>query len=450
MPGSPPALPSPARGEGYRRARAAPTRGRPHPAPSPLVGDGWGEGARGRRRRLRYALRALAVAAIIALFVYVAIRGANRGNDFKYFYGAARLLVKGGHLRVDSQPRYPITLHVMLAPLAARSIATAATVWAAISFAAVGSLPWVLSRLTGVTSRRQILAWAAVAPYFIDALILGQSDPVNFALVAWGLLAVKEGRGLVGSGLIGLAGMIKILPAVHWTTALSRSRSPGVFAGIAASVVVGFAVVASAVGPREALRGFEDQARWISQNEKPWHLVARGGDLRPNNESLPIVLARTLGAMPEEHRPRNAVVLARLPLGILWGTWAAILVALAIAWAASARASDRLDPTRALTGMFALTSIVMLTSSPICWHHYFLWTMPACLFLAHRPRLIAGYAVLSLVGSSSQMMRGLGWHMILALGLFATVAREILHSGSRTTSTPAAPPPSAGCRGTAG
>ncbi len=33
-------------------------------------------------------------------------------------------------------------------------------------------------------------------------------------------------------------------------------------------------------------------------NEKPWHLVARGTDLRPNNESLPIVLARTFSAMP--------------------------------------------------------------------------------------------------------------------------------------------------------
>lgn len=388
-----------------------------------------------KRRRARYALRTLAVAAMMALFAYVAIRGANRGNDFKYFYGAARLLWKGGHLRVDSQPRYPITLHVLLAPLAGRSIATAATVWAAISFAAVGSLPWALSRLTGVSPRRQLLAWAAVAPFFIDALILGQSDPINFALVAWGLLAVKEGRGFVGTALIGLAGMIKILPAAHWATALTRSRSIGVFAGIAATIVAGFGVVASAVGPEEAIRGFQDQADWIGSHEKPWHLVARGGDLRSNNESLPIVLARTFGAMPEAYRPRDALVLARLPLGWIWGAWGTILVGLATIWAASARAASRLDPTRGMTGMFALSSILMLTASPICWHHYFLWTMPACLFLAHRPKLVAGYAVISLIGSASQVARGAGWHMILALGLFAIVARDV-HRAARTIADP--------------
>jgi alpha-1,2-mannosyltransferase len=356
----------------------------------------------------------------------VAFRGANRGNDFKYFYGAARLLWKGGHLRVDSQPRYPITLHVMLAPLASRSIATAAIVWAAVSFAAVGSLPWVLGRLTGVAPRRQLVAWAAVAPFFIDALILGQSDPINFALVAWGLLAVKEGRGFVGTCLVGLAGTIKILPAIHWATALSRSRSISVFAGIATTVVAGFGIVALAVGPEEAIRGFEDQARWISEHEKPWHLVARGGDLRPNNESLPIVLARALGAMPEEYRPRDVLVLARLPLAWIWTAWGAVLVVLAMAWLATARAAARLESDRGLTGMYALSSIAMLAATPICWHHYFLWTMPACLFLASvRPRLVAGYAVVSLIGSASQMARGAGWHMGLALGLFSVVAWEI-------------------------
>jgi alpha-1,2-mannosyltransferase len=286
-------------------------------------------------------------------------------------------------------------------------------------------LPLALSRLTGVSFRGQLLAWAAVAPFFIDALILGQSDPINFALVAWGLVAVKQGRGFAGAGLIGLAGLIKILPAVHWATALAHTRSRGVFAGIAATIAAGFVLVALAVGPAEAIRGFQDQAAWISAHEKPWHLVARGGDLRPNNESLPIVLARTLGAMAEEHRPRIAIVIARLPLGLIWAAWAMVLIGMATTWLATARASRGLDPARGLTGLFALSSIAMLAATPICWHHYFLWTMPACLFLVHRPGIVAGYAMLSLVGSASPAMRGLGWHMMLAIGLFVMVAWEI-------------------------
>jgi alpha-1,2-mannosyltransferase len=374
----------------------------------------------------------LTIAAIVALFAYVVVRGTNRGNDFKYFYGAARLLWTGGHLRVDSQPRYPITLHVLLAPLASRSIGTAAAVWALISFAAVGSLPWAVARLTGIRPRKQLLAWAAVAPFFIDALSLGQSDPINFALVAWGLVAVKEGRGFLGSVLIGTAGLIKILPVVHWAIALTRPRSLGALAGIAATIVAGFGLVALAVGPGEAIRGFQDQAAWISRNEKPWHLVARGGDLRSNNESLPIVLARTFGAMPEEYRPSRVLVVSRLPLGLIWAAWGTVLVGLALVWFASAREAGRLDPSRSLCGMFALSSIGMLAVTPICWHHYFLWTMPDCLFLIGRPGVVAGYAVVSLVGSASQTMRGAGWHMMLALGLFAMVAWEI-HRSAWTT-----------------
>ncbi len=203
------------------------------------------------------------------------------------------------------------------------------------------------------------------------------------------------------------------------------------FAGIAATIVAGFGLVALAVGPEEAIHGFQDQAEWISRNEKPWHLVARGGDLRPNNESLPIVLARTLGAMPEEYRPRNALVVARLPLDLIWAAWGTVLVGIALTWIAAARAAARLDPSRSLTGMFALSSIAMLTATPICWHHYFLWTMPACLFLIGRPGIVGGYAVVSLVGSASPMMRGVGWHMMLAIGLFVMVAWEI-HRLTRT------------------
>jgi alpha-1,2-mannosyltransferase len=117
---------------------------------------------------------------------------------------------------------------------------------------------------------------------------------------------------------------------------------------------------------------------------------------------------------------------------VIWAAWGAVLISLALTWLSSARAAGRIDPTRASTGMFALSSIAMLAVTPICWHHYFLWTMPACLFLIHRPGIVAGYAALSLVGSSAQMARAVGWHMMLALGLFAMVAREI-HRSTRAT-----------------
>jgi alpha-1,2-mannosyltransferase len=376
----------------------------------------------------KLCLRSLAVVGLLAFLGYVSMRGGSKGNDFKYPYNAARKVWKTGELSVETQPRYPITFHVLLAPLASRSLGTAAAVWAILSVGAVAALPFVIGRLSGIRPRLQVLALAAVAPFFVDAIVLGQGDPINILLVAWGLLAVKEGRGFRGAGLIGLAGMIKILPLIHWGTALAQSRSPRVLLGIAATMLAGFELVALAVGTSQAISGFREQAEWVQSNEKPWHLVARGGDIRPNNESLPIVLARTFGDMPQEHRPRNVLVLARLPLNAIWAAWGIVLAAMAVTWAACVRPAGRLEPKRGLLGMFALTSIVMLAATPICWHHYFLWTLPAVLFLATRPALVVSYAVVSLVGSAVPQARGLGIHMALALVLFVLVAREILRS----------------------
>jgi len=75
--------------------------------------------------------------------------------------------------------------------------------------------------------------------------------------------------------------------------------------------------------------------------------------------------------------------------------------------------------------MFALTSIVMLAATPICWHHYFLWTMPAALFLLHRPKLLIMLALLSLGITMWPAARSLGCHMMMAIGLFVVVIHDL-------------------------
>jgi hypothetical protein len=75
--------------------------------------------------------------------------------------------------------------------------------------------------------------------------------------------------------------------------------------------------------------------------------------------------------------------------------------------------------------MFALTSIAMLAATPICWNHYFLWTLPAALFLIDRPRLLVALAAVSLVVTATPAARGLGGHMLIALGLYLLVLHDL-------------------------
>jgi hypothetical protein len=382
----------------------------------------------------KIALALVVVFAVIPFLTYVVRRGSKKGSDFRYPYGAARLLWTTGHLNVRAQPRYPISLHVMLAPLASQPLGTAVAVWAGLSVAAIAALPGMLGRLSGIAPRRQVAAWVLVAPFFIDALVLGQSDPINLFLVTAGLVAARGGRGAAGAGLVGLAGLIKILPIVHWGTLLARRRSWDVWAGMALTVALGFGMIVAAVGWEQALEAIRAQVEWVRDREKPWHLVARGGDLRPNNESLPIVLARTFGDIPPAYRDRRAVSLARLPLGPIWTAWWAILALLVVGWLTSLRPASRVEDGRGWLGMFALSSIVMLAATPICWPHYFLWTLPAALFLINRRRLLIAAAAASLLvlADPSQAARGMGGHMLLALGLFALVVHDLRRAVAST------------------
>jgi alpha-1,2-mannosyltransferase len=72
----------------------------------------------------------------------------------------------------------------------------------------------------------------------------------------------------------------------------------------------------------------------------------------------------------------------------------------------------------------------MLASTPICWNHYFLWTLPAALFLRHRPRILWALAAANLGVTLSPAARAVGGHMMIAIGLFGLVLTDLASSGS--------------------
>jgi hypothetical protein len=123
---------------------------------------------------------------------------------------------------------------------------------------------------------------------------------------------------------------------------------------------------------------------------------------------------------------RNAVSLAHAPLRAIWSIWLVVLAVVAVVWVACAIRARRAPPARSWLGMFALTAVVMLVASPIAWPHYFMWLLPATLYLAGRPRLLVAVAVVGQLGMMIPILRGVGVHMIIALVLFALVARDLL------------------------
>jgi hypothetical protein len=370
-------------------------------------------------------LIALAILAAVVL-VYSVFRSATWTSDFKNPYRVARVFWETGMLDIRAEPRYPPTMRVLMAPLAALPIGVAATIWAALSLAAMAALPDAIRRLSDLSLRQQALPWLAVLTFILDAFALGQSDPINLFLVTFGLAVARTSRPVTGAALIGLAGLIKVLPVVFWGVLLARRRIAATVAGALATAAVGLILLTVFAGWGPGVQSVREWIEILRDREGPWGLVTtRDSSLRENNEALPVVLARTFGDL-DPTLTRNAVSLGHLPLRVIWGIWIAVLAAMVLTWAGCALSARRAPPARAWLGMFALTAIMMLMASPIVWPHYFMWLLPATLFLTRRPRLLVAVAVLGQLGMMIPVFRGLGVHTVIALCLFAMVARELL------------------------
>src|SRR5262249_14239453 len=189
--------------------------------------------------------RVLILLAIFAagVVIYSTARGATATSDFKNPYRVARIFWQTRTFDIRGEPRYPPTIRVLMAPLAALPLGVAAGIWAIVSIAAMAALPGALERLSGASLREQVLPWLAVLTFILDAFALGQMDPVNLFLAATGLALAREAHAVRGAMLIGLAGMIKVLPLAFWGVLLVRRRVAGAAAGALLTLVAGLLVL---------------------------------------------------------------------------------------------------------------------------------------------------------------------------------------------------------------
>lgn len=377
--------------------------------------------------------RVLIVLGLCALVVatYSIIRGASGTSDFKNPYRVARVFWETGTLDIRGEPRYPPTVRVLLAPLAALPLGVASAVWTLLSLGAVIALPSLLARLSDVPIRAQALPWLAVTPYLLDAFALGAAEPIDLCLVVAGLALARARRAVAGATLIGLAGMIKVLPICFWGVLLARRRMGAAVAGAIVTLVASGALLVGFAGAATATRAVAEWLAVLREGEGPWGLVATHNSLRENNEALPVVLARTFGDLAPE-LTRNAVSLARMPLRAIWGMWLAVLVLLGTVWLWCAWCSRRAPPDAAWLGMAAVSAPLMLAATHIAWPHYFVWLLPTALFLARRRRVLIAAAVLGQLGMMVPVFRGLGCHTAISLALFALAARDLLAVSPRS------------------
>jgi hypothetical protein len=210
--------------------------------------------------------------------------------------------------------------------------------------------------------------------------------------------------------------------------------------GLVGALWVGVWLMVLGLGAEPTWQAVDRWRTEVHAGQTPWALIKAGRSLRFNNQSVPITLARTFGALSEAERKQapGSTELARVPLATIWKIHAGMVagfVALVLlaAWRARGRMSGPSgeDPGRdadgeAWLGLLGLVCILVLLVSPLVWTHYFVWALPALVAVrdCRRSLLIGG--LLSLVALASEPARGLGLHMALTLLLAMCLAGRML------------------------
>jgi len=353
-------------------------------------------------------------------------------TDFDGFHRAFVVVAQEGRLSMDKAVRrYPPTFQALLAPLGLFPLPVAGVIWQLLNVLAVLGLPRALARLSGVPPARQWPAWLLALPFMLDNLVLAQNGPLLLFLVTAGLALARSGTSVAGGALVGLAALQKVLPICFLGVPLFLKRVRGTMMALALTGLFAAALLTVAVGPAQALDGVGQWWHELRATNSPWAMVEAGRSLRYNNQALAVTIARTLCRV-DPRAAKGAVRIASFPLAVGWVIYGLIAAAAALAWLAAAWRCRTRDGSRAWLGMYALSTPLMLVASPVVWTHYFVWLLPTALFLRDRVRLLLILAGASMIALGLRPARGLGFHMMLSLVLFALCAWEIMRPGGET------------------
>lgn len=374
-------------------------------------------------RNWAIGLTLVAASALIAITIRRAVTGSG---DIDKFHEAGRYLwdhravIQGSDIN-----RYPPPFHALMALLGWAPLGLVAFVRTALSLILLWDLPRRFERLAGIPLRRQWPAWLVAAPFLLDNLFLGQQGALLLWLVTVGTLCAQRGRPILGGALISSAMWIKVLPIGFLAIPIILGRQWKSLIGVVVSTLLLFGLLFLFTGVREGLAEGPRWWRLVRTDYSPQSMIDQRLALRYNNQSVPIVLARTFG---DVHAPdyRGAVRIASWPLPVIWAMHRALLAVLAAVvlvtlWRGS---RDRADP-RYWLGTYGMIAIAMMTISPLAWTYYFFWLLPGCLFLSHRRRLLWALFAASALALTSGYARGIGAHMIIGLIIFACCAVDL-------------------------
>ncbi len=347
--------------------------------------------------------RVLSLGLVVLLLAVglVSFDRARRGEfDFSHFYHDAQYVWKHGALPPSTPPdaaesqRLPFYLPVvplLIAPLTAGGPEAAALLWAAMQVAALGYSSRVLRRWAAAPAGTEPgrhnavavfgLAVVLVLPAVFEAAKFNQLSFAVMALVLAGLSALETGRQWRAGAFLGVAAVLKLLPAIFLIWLLLKRRWTASLAFATTVVLVSIVPCVVAFGPARTLdyhrqwwtyNAAGDAARGLVNPELREHFLDH------RNQSIAAVIARLtqpdhkyrmawqpLQLDPDASNALTLTVSVLLLLMLMWLTERP--------WRQISAGQRRIEA--------ATYAVAMAVLSPLLRTYYYVWALPALVLL---------------------------------------------------------------------
>lgn len=334
------------------------------------------------RRGRGWTLLIVCAAAYTLVMCIVVWNRAESGTDFRDFWRTARQFRETGVIRSDlGVHNYLPFFTIFMTPWSYLPLRPAAVLFTVLSLALL-ALSVVLAevllhgRVGDRPSRSMWISVGLMLPYATSCAVLGAMGHVLLflTLASW-FLVVRRREWLAGTTL-GLAILIKLLPAVLVVYFLLQRRWRVAAASLVTVVVLGLGSPLALLGYQEtaALHAGLAQRAFQAQSARTTIYAEQPIKANYSNVSLPIVLKRLLSpvnASKDETHLLRVNVLDLKPNAILVVYVLAMLLLVVPTIAVSLRTGVGRDESGGEGHLeFGLWCCLMVLCSPLVWTHY--------------------------------------------------------------------------------
>jgi hypothetical protein len=350
----------------------------------------------------------LAYAAVVC--VVVAIR-ADSTTDFRDFWETARHFRQTGAISSElGVHNYLPFFTILMTPWSLLPLQVAIVLFTALSLGlfalTVVLVETLLNGGLGPGPRKATLAAIGLMLAYVHSCgVLGQLGLLILFLVITTWFLVERGQEWTAGLALGLATLIKLLPAVLIVFFLLKGRWRVVAGALGLLVVLGFGSPLAAIGWKRTVvqhHAFYDRAI-RGHAARTTILAAKPHKAKYSNNSLPIVLRRLLSGVngdPSESEPdrRLYVNFTELRRETIWWIYLALMGAFVLTSLGISLRGTKPPPSvppdalAALRAQFGVWCCLMLIASPLLWTHYLVLAYWPLACVADRAERLQGAA----------------------------------------------------------